>query len=149
LLTVNALSAAREVLIPIHCEYYALEGLGQLLRNVELVAEHLNPGLSVSTIVLTMYDGRTRLAEQVVEEVRGHFGPTVLSTTIPRSVRVAEAPSYGRSVVTYDPLSRGAASYVSAARELAENGAGEGQPQNDTPNSDTGIENGSREEKSA
>jgi chromosome partitioning protein len=120
LLTLNALCAAREVLIPIQCEYYALEGLGQLTRNVELVATHLNPGLVISTILLTMYDGRTRLAEQVVEEVRAHFGPAVLSTTVPRSVRVAEAPSYGRSVVTHDPLSRGARAYLDAARELAE-----------------------------
>jgi chromosome partitioning protein len=119
LLTVNGLSAVREVLIPIQCEYYALEGLGQLTSNVGLVAQHLNPGLVVSSILLTMYDARTRLAEQVVEEVRTHFGATVLSTAIPRSVRVAEAPSYGRSVVTYDPLSRGAEAYVEAARELA------------------------------
>jgi chromosome partitioning protein len=119
LLTLNALCAAREVLIPIQCEYYALEGLGQLTSNVGLVAQHLNPGLAVSAILLTMYDGRTRLSEQVVDEVRAHFGTRVLSTTVPRSVRVAEAPSYGRSVVTYDPLSRGAAAYVDAARELA------------------------------
>jgi chromosome partitioning protein len=119
LLTVNALCAAREVLIPIQCEYYALEGLGQLTRNVDRVAAHLNPGLQVSTILLTMDDGRTRLAEQVVEEVRNHFGPMVLSTTVPRSVRVAEAPSYGRSVVMHDPLSRGARAYLAAAREVA------------------------------
>ncbi len=119
LLTLNGLCAAREVLIPIQCEYYALEGLGQLTSNVGLVAQHLNPGLTISTILLTMYDGRTRLSEQVVDEVRAHFGERVLSTAIPRSVRVAEAPSYGRSVVTYDPLSRGAAAYVDAAREVA------------------------------
>ncbi len=119
LLTINGLSAAREVLIPIQCEYYALEGLGQLLSNVDLVAEHLNPGLRVSTIVLTMYDSRLRLADQVVEEVRSHFGDAVLSTPIPRSVRVAEAPSYGTTVVTYDPVSRGAQAYLAAARELA------------------------------
>lgn len=124
LLTINGLTAAREVLIPIQCEYYALEGLGQLMRNVELVREHLNPALYVSAILLTMYDARTRLAEQVVEEVRSHFGSTVLSTAIPRSVRVAEAPSYGRTVVTYDPASRGATSYIDAAREIAERGAG-------------------------
>ena len=118
LLTVNGLSAAREVLIPIQCEYYALEGLGQLLSNVELIAEHLNPGLWVSTIVLTMYDSRLRLADQVVEEVRNHFGDAVLETPIPRSVRVAEAPSYGTTVVTYDPMSRGAMAYMAAAREL-------------------------------
>ncbi len=119
LLTVNGLSAAREVLIPIQCEYYALEGLGQLLSNVELVAEHLNPGLRVSSIVLTMYDSRLRLADQVVAEVRSHFTDAVLATAIPRSVRVAEAPSYGSTVVTYDPVSRGAQAYLAAARELA------------------------------
>jgi chromosome partitioning protein len=118
LLTVNGLSAAREVLIPIQCEYYALEGLGQLLSNVELIAEHLNPGLHVGSIVLTMYDSRLRLADQVVEEVRNHFGDVVLETPIPRSVRVAEAPSYGTTVVTYDPMSRGAQAYMAAAREL-------------------------------
>ncbi|HEX4433069.1 MAG TPA: AAA family ATPase [Frankiaceae bacterium] len=118
LLTINGLTAAREVLIPIQCEYYALEGLGQLLNNVELVAEHLNPGLSVSTIVLTMYDSRLRLADQVVDDVRAHFKDAVLPTAIPRSVRVAEAPSYGTTVVTYDPVSRGAQAYLAAAREL-------------------------------
>jgi chromosome partitioning protein len=118
LLTVNGLSAAREVLIPIQCEYYALEGLGQLLSNVDLIAEHLNPGLHVSAIVLTMYDSRLRLADQVVEEVRNHFGDAVLETPIPRSVRVAEAPSYGTTVVTYDPMSRGAMAYMATAREL-------------------------------
>jgi chromosome partitioning protein len=119
LLTVNALVAAPEVLIPIQCEYYALEGLEQLLRTVELVKSHLNPGLSVTTIVLTMYDGRTRLASQVADEVRQHFGDVVLSSVIPRSVRVSEAPSYGQSVMTYDPGSTGAQAYMEAARELA------------------------------
>jgi chromosome partitioning protein len=118
LLTVNGLSAAREVMIPIQCEYYALEGLGQLLSNVDLIAEHLNPGLHVGSIVLTMYDSRLRLADQVVEEVRNHFGASVLDTPIPRSVRVAEAPSYGTTVVTYDPMSRGAQAYMATAREL-------------------------------
>jgi chromosome partitioning protein len=118
LLTINGLTAAREVMIPIQCEYYALEGLGQLLNNVELVAEHLNPGLRVSTIVLTMYDSRLRLADQVVDEVRAHFKDAVLPTPIPRSVRVAEAPSYGSTVVTYDPVSRGAQAYLAAAREM-------------------------------
>ncbi len=122
LLTVNALVAAKELLIPIQCEYYALEGLGQLLRNVELVQAHLNPDLYLSTIILTMYDSRTRLADQVVHEVKEHFGPRVLGTTIPRNVRIAEAPSYGRSVLTYDPASRGSLSYLAAARELAERG---------------------------
>ena len=123
LLTVNALTAAQEVLIPIQCEYYALEGLEQLIRNVGLVQEHLNPSLRISTILLTMYDGRTKLAEQVAAEVRSHFGETVLSAVIPRSVRVSEAPGYGQSVMTYDPGSRGAASYLEAARELADRGA--------------------------
>jgi len=119
LLTVNALVAAREVLIPIQAEYYALEGLGQLLRSIELVRAHLNPDLAVSTILVTMYDSRTRLAAQVAEEVRSHFGELVLPTTIPRSVRVSEAPSYGQTVMTYDPGSTGALSYLEAARELA------------------------------
>ena len=119
LLTINAFVAAREVLIPIQCEYYALEGLGQLLRNVELIQSHLNPKLGVSTIVLTMYDGRTRLASQVADEVREHFGDVVLSTAIPRSVRVSEAPSYSQTVLTYDPGSSGALSYLEAAREMA------------------------------
>ncbi|GAB3210684.1 hypothetical protein GCM10027294_29970 [Marinactinospora endophytica] len=119
LLTVNAMVACEEVLIPIQCEYYALEGLGQLLRNVELVKSHLNPALAVSTIVLTMYDGRTRLASQVADEVRSHFGDLVLKTLVPRSVRVSEAPSYGQSVMTYDPGSTGAVAYMQAAREIA------------------------------
>jgi chromosome partitioning protein len=119
LLTVNALVAADEMLIPIQCEYYALEGLGQLLRNIELVRSHLNPGLSVSTILLTMHDARTRLSAGVAAEVREHFGETVLATAIPRSVRVSEAPSYQQTVMTYDPTSPGALSYLEAARELA------------------------------
>ena len=119
LLTVNALVAAPEVLIPIQCEYYALEGLEQLLRTVDLVKSHLNPALSITTILLTMYDGRTRLASQVAEEVREHFGGIVLNSIIPRSVRVSEAPSYGQSVMTYDPGSSGAQAYLEAAREMA------------------------------
>jgi chromosome partitioning protein len=119
LLTVNALVAAEEVLIPIQCEYYALEGLEQLLRTVELVRGHLNGRLRISTILLTMYDGRTRLATQVAEDVRSHFGDVVLNTIIPRSVRVSEAPSYGQTVITYDPASSGAVAYAEAARELA------------------------------
>jgi chromosome partitioning protein len=119
LLTVNALVAAPEVLIPIQCEYYALEGLEQLLRTVDLVRSHLNPELTVTTILLTMYDGRTRLASQVADEVREHFGGTVLDSVIPRSVRVSEAPSYGQSVMTYDPGSSGAQAYMEAAREMA------------------------------
>ena len=119
LLTVNALVAAPEVLIPIQCEYYALEGLEQLLRTVDMVRSHLNPHLVVSTILLTMYDGRTRLASQVADEVRQHFGDVVLGAVIPRSVRVSEAPSYGQSVMTYDPGSSGAQAYLAAAREIA------------------------------
>ena len=123
LLTLNAMVATEEVLIPIQCEYYALEGLGQLLKTVDLVQANLNPKLSVSTILLTMYDGRTKLADQVVAEVRGHFGDIVLTSTIPRSVRVSEAPGYGQSVVTYDPGSRGSIAYLEAAREIATRGA--------------------------
>jgi chromosome partitioning protein len=119
LLTVNALVAAPEVLIPIQCEYYALEGLGQLLRNIELVQSHLNPALTVSTILLTMYDGRTKLADQVTAEVRNHFGGQVLQTVIPRSVKVSEAPGFGQTVLVYDPGSRGALSYLDAAKEIA------------------------------
>src|SRR5690349_19797998 len=123
LLTVNALVAAAEVLIPIQCEYHALEGLGQLLSNIDLVRSHLNRELHVSTILLTMYDGRTKLADQVTNEVRTHFGDTVLKTVIPRSVKVSEAPGYSKTVLAYDPGSRGAMSYVDAAREIAEAGA--------------------------
>lgn len=126
LLTLNAMVAAREVLIPIQCEYYALEGLGQLLSNIDLVQKHLNPALAVSTILLTMYDGRTKLADQVTAEVRDHFGDVVLRTVIPRNVKVSEAPSYGQTVLAYDPGSRGAMSYVDAARELAERGSSNG-----------------------
>jgi chromosome partitioning protein len=123
LLTVNALVAGDEIFIPIQCEYYALEGLGQLLRNIELIQAHLNSNLRLTTILLTMYDGRTRLADQVAQEVRNHFGDLVLSVLIPRSVRVSEAPGYGQSVMTYDPGSRGAVTYLEAAREIAERGA--------------------------
>jgi chromosome partitioning protein len=119
LLTVNALVAAPEVLIPIQCEYYALEGLEQLLRTVELVKSHLNQTLKVTTILLTMFDSRTRLASQVADEVRSHFGELVLGSVIPRSVRVSEAPSYGQSVMTYDPGSSGAVAYLQAAKEMA------------------------------
>ncbi len=119
LLTVNALVAAREVLLPIQCEYYALEGVGQLTRNVELVRTHLNPELTISTVVMTMYDARTRLADAVIRDVREHLGSAVLDTVIPRNVRVSEAPGYGQSVLEYDPASRGAQAYLSVARELA------------------------------
>jgi chromosome partitioning protein len=123
LLTINALAAAREVLIPIQCEYYALEGLTQLLRNIELVRSQLNPDIAVTAILLTMYDGRTRLAAGVADEVRAHFPQLVLRTVVPRSVRISEAPSYGQTVITFDPGSPGALSYLEAARELAERGA--------------------------
>jgi chromosome partitioning protein len=123
LLTLNALVAGAEMLIPIQAEYYALEGLGQLIETVEMVRTHLNPQLQISTILITMYDSRTNLAAGVAAEVREHFPDTVLRTTIPRSVRVSEAPSYGQSVMTYDPGSPGALSYLEAARELALRGA--------------------------
>ncbi|MFI7596435.1 AAA family ATPase [Actinoplanes sp. NPDC049681] len=126
LLTVNALCAAQEVLIPIQCEYYALEGLNQLINNINLVRQHLNPTLDVSTILLTMYDRRTRLADAVEQDVRNHFGAKVLEAVIPRNVRVSEAPSYGQSVMTYDPGSRGATSYFEAALELAMRGVNTG-----------------------
>ena len=122
LLTLNALVAGAEMLIPIQAEYYALEGLGQLLETVEMVRTHLNPTLSVSTILITMYDARTKLSMGVADEVREHFADQVLKTAIPRSVRVSEAPSYGQSVVTYDPGSPGALSYMEAAREMVTRG---------------------------
>ncbi len=118
LLTVNAFVAAREVLIPIQCEYYALEGLSQLLKNVELIQQHLNSDLEVSTILLTMHDARTRLSADVAAQVRDYFGPRVLRAAIPRSVRISEAPSHGETVITYDPSSTGALSYVEAAAEM-------------------------------
>jgi chromosome partitioning protein len=120
LLTVNAFAAAQEVFIPIQCEYYALEGLSQLLKNIDLIKAHLNPELAVSTILLTMFDGRTRLAADVADQVRSHFPELVLRTSVPRSVRISEAPSHGQTVMTYDPGSSGALSYLSAAQEIAE-----------------------------
>jgi chromosome partitioning protein len=122
LLTINALVAAPEVLIPIQCEYYALEGVSQLMSNIDMVKAHLNPQLDVSTVILTMYDGRTKLADQVAEEVRRYFGNKVLRTVIPRSVKVSEAPGYSMTIIDYDPGSRGAMSYLDASRELAERG---------------------------
>ena len=119
LLTINALVAAPEVLIPIQCEYYALEGVSQLMNNIEMVRSHLNPSLVVSTVILTMYDGRTKLADQVADEVRRFFGNKVLRTVIPRSVKVSEAPGYSMTIIDYDPGSRGAMSYLDASRELA------------------------------
>jgi chromosome partitioning protein len=120
LLTINALVAAPEVLIPIQCEYYALEGVSQLMRNIEMVKAHLNPQLDVTTVILTMYDGRTKLADQVAAEVRRYFGDKVLRTVIPRSVKVSEAPGYSMTIIDYDPGSRGAMSYLDASRELAQ-----------------------------
>ena len=127
LLTINAFVAAREVLIPIQCEYYALEGLSQLLDNIALVSRHLNPRLRVSTIILTMFDPRTNLANQVAADVREHFPNEVLSAVIPRSVRISEAPSYGQTVLAYDLNSVGAISYREAAAEIAQRAA----PQSD------------------
>jgi chromosome partitioning protein len=119
LLTVNGLAAATEVLVPIQCEYYALEGLGQLLRNVNLVQSNLNPKLELSAIVLTMYDARTKLAEQVADEVRTHFGPKVCRNVVPRTVRLSEAPSFGQPIIVFDPSSRGALAYRELAKEVA------------------------------
>ncbi|PPF79621.1 ParA family protein [Rathayibacter rathayi] len=123
LLTINAFVAAREVLIPIQCEYYALEGLSQLLKNIDLIERHLNPNLGVSTILLTMYDGRTNLSQQVAADVREHFPKEVLRAVIPRNVRISEAPSYGQSVISYDPQSSGSLAYLEAAAEIARRGA--------------------------
>ena len=123
LLTINAFVAAQEVLIPIQCEYYALEGLSQLLTNIKLIERHLNPVLAVSTILLTMFDSRTNLANQVAQDVRDHFPAQVLTTLIPRSVRISEAPSYGQTVISYDPNSPGSLSYLEAAAEIARRGA--------------------------
>ncbi len=126
LLTVNAFTAGEEVLIPIQCEYYALEGLSQLIKTVSLIRSHLNPDLALSTILLTMFDARTNLARQVAEEVRGHFPAQTLETTIPRSVRISEAPSHGQTVITYDPSSTGALAYREAAREITLRSSAEG-----------------------
>jgi len=119
LLTLNALVAAKEILIPIQCEYYALEGVSQLLRTIDLVKGNLNDALVLSTVVLTMYDGRTRLSSQVADEVRSHFPEETLKTVIPRSVRVSEAPSYGQTVITYHRTSAGGQAYMDAAAEIA------------------------------
>lgn len=119
LLTINAFTAATEVFIPIQCEYYALEGLSQLLGSIQMIQKHLNPALHLSTILLTMFDGRTRLAQQVADEVRTHFPEQVLETVIPRSVRVSEAPSFGQTVIAYDGQSAGAIAYREAAVEIA------------------------------
>jgi chromosome partitioning protein len=120
LLTVNALVAADQVLVPIQCEYYALEGLGQLLRTVQLVGDDLNRDLELLGVVLTMFDGRTNLAQQVVEEVRAYFGAQAFATVIPRTVRLSEAPSFGQPISVFDPSSRGARAYERLAAEVAE-----------------------------
>lgn len=122
-LTINAFTAANEVLIPIQCEYYALEGLSQLIRNIQLIQQHLNSNLKLSTILLTMYDSRTNLSAQVASDVREHFPQQALNAVIPRSVRVSEAPSYQQPVITYDKSSTGSLAYLEAAIELANRGA--------------------------
>jgi chromosome partitioning protein len=119
LLTVNGLAAADEVVVPIQCEYYALEGLGQLMRNVQLVQTNLNPGLELSTIILTMYDARTKLADQVAKEVRSHFGDKVCRNIVPRTVRLSEAPSFGQPIIVFDSSSRGALAYRELAKEVS------------------------------
>jgi chromosome partitioning protein len=119
LLTVNGLAAATEVVVPIQCEYYALEGLGQLLRNVGLVQKNLNPSLEVSAIICVMYDARTKLSEQVVAEVRSHFGDKVCRNVVPRTVRLSEAPSFGQPIIAFDPTSRGAIAYRELAKEVS------------------------------
>jgi chromosome partitioning protein len=121
LLTINALSAAREVIIPIQCEYYALEGLGQLLNTIELVRKNLNEDLRISGAIMTMYDSRTRLGDQVVDEVKSHFKEKVYNTTIPRNIRLSEAPSYGKPILDYDPGCRGAEAYKEFTKEVINN----------------------------
>jgi chromosome partitioning protein len=120
LLTVNALTASDEVIVPIQCEYYALEGLGQLTRTLELIREGLNPGLRIGGVVMTMFDARTKLADQVVNEVRAHFGERVFRSVIPRSVRLSEAPGFGKPIITYDPGSRASTAYRDLANEVLE-----------------------------
>jgi chromosome partitioning protein len=119
LLTINALAAAREILVPIQCEYYALEGVTGLMRVIELVTKELNPTLVLGAVLLTMYDARTKLSQQVADEVRRHFGELVIRTLVPRSVRVSEAPSFSQTVIAYDPGSPGALSYIEASREFS------------------------------
>lgn len=122
LLTLNAMTVSDEVLIPIQCEFYALEGVTQLLNNIGMIRQHLNPALHVSAVLLTMYDGRTKLSDEVAAEVRNHFGDCVLRNIIPRSVKVSEAPGFGKTIISYDPGSRGALAYLDAAKEIAERG---------------------------
>jgi chromosome partitioning protein len=128
LLTVNALAAAEELIVPIQCEYYALEGLGQLLHNVRLVEQNINPSLRLTGIIMTMFDSRTKLSEQVVGEVRRYFGDRVYDVIIPRTVRLSEAPGFGQPITVYDPKSRGAESYRALAREVAERPVPDGEP---------------------
>lgn len=129
LLTLNSMTAAEEVVIPIQCEFYALEGVTQLMNNVEMIRQHLNPELHISAVLLTMYDGRTKLSDEVANEVRRHFGDAVLKNVIPRSVKVSEAPGFGQTVIGYDPGSRGALAYMDAAKEFAERGDFEPSPE--------------------
>jgi chromosome partitioning protein len=124
LLTVNGLAASDDVIVPIQCEYYALEGLGQLLRNVGLVQANLNPALDIRGIILTMYDARTKLADQVVSEVRAYFGPKVYETVVPRTVRLSEAPSFGQPIIVFDSTSRGAKAYRDLAKEVSRGATG-------------------------
>jgi chromosome partitioning protein len=142
LLTVNALTAAGELLVPIQCEYYALEGLGQLLKNVRLVQQNVNPQLRLTGIVLTMFDARTKLAEQVVSEVRAFFGGRVYDAVIPRSVRLAEAPGFGRPITMYDPGSKGAVAYRHLADELLGSRGGDGEAGGSSANGDGRREEG-------
>ncbi|MGH2723580.1 MAG: ParA family protein [Actinomycetota bacterium] len=146
LLTVNALSAADELIVPIQCEYYALEGLGQLLRNVRLIQQNLNPRLRLAGIVLTMFDPRTKLSEQVVQEVRRYFGGRVYDTVIPRTVRLSEAPGFGRPITDYDPRSKGAKAYRKLAGEVLEREATEEPLPEGEPPSVVAIHRGGGEE---
>ncbi|MBA4602872.1 ParA family protein [Thermoactinomyces mirandus] len=118
IITLNALTAARSVLIPIQCEFYALEGLGQLLNTIRIVQKHLNKGLEIEGVLLTMFDGRTNLSVQVMEEVKKYFQQKVYETVIPRNVRLSEAPSHGKPIISYDPRSRGAECYKQLAKEV-------------------------------
>lgn len=119
LLTINGFAAATEILLPIQCEYYALEGVGQLVQNTELIKSHLNPNLEISAVVLTMYDARTKLSMQVASDVREYFGDRVCKAMIPRSVRLSEAPSFGQPITVFDPLSRGSVAYRELAKEIS------------------------------
>jgi chromosome partitioning protein len=133
MLTINALAAADELIVPIQCEYYALEGLGHVMRNLRLIQQNVNPNLRLSGIVLTMFDARTRLAEQVAQEIRAYFGPQVYEAVIPRSVRLAEAPGYGVPIIRYDPVSGGAKAYRLLAREVMAKGGDTGQAPRQAP----------------